>query len=278
MIVFPNCKINLGLRITGKRADGYHNIETIFYPVPLNDALEIIQSENTEHDAGAAFTQTGTLVDGDEKDNLCIKAYILLKKDFPQLPSVKIHLHKAVPMGAGLGGGSADAAFTLQLLNDQFRLHLSTDQLLSYALLLGSDCPFFIVNKPCFAGGRGEIMEPVSLTLAGYHLMLVNPGIHVNTGWAFSQLDLVNSKTITSLQSVIETPIASWKNELINDFEQSVFRQQPAIAIIKDVLYQQGALFASMSGSGSTVYGLFNKIPATTFHFTENYLIRQIDL
>jgi len=278
MIVFPNCKINLGLRITGKRADGYHNIETIFYPVPLNDALEIIPSEYTEQTVGAVFTQTGTLVDGDEKDNLCFKAYHLLKKDFPQLPSVKIHLHKAIPMGAGLGGGSADAAFTLQLLNDKFSLHLSTDQLLSYALLLGSDCPFFILNKPCFASGRGEIMEPLTVALAGYHLLLVNPGVHINTGWAFSQLNLASNKAATSLQSIIATPLAFWKNELINDFEQPVFQQHPAIAVIKEELYQQGALFASMSGSGSTVYGLFDKDRATVFHFPENYLVRQIAL
>ena len=278
MIVFPNCKINLGLRITGKRADGYHNIETIFYPVPLNDALEIIPSEDTELSDSAVFTQTGTLVDGDEKDNLCIKAYHLLKKDFPQLPSVNIHLHKAIPMGAGLGGGSADAAFTLQLLNDQFSLQLSTAQLLSYALLLGSDCPFFILNKPCFAFGRGEIMEPITVALAGYHLLLVNPGIHVNTGWAFSQLNLSNNKATPSLQSIIATPLASWKDELINDFEQPVFQQYPAIASIKDQLYQQGALYAAMSGSGSTVYGLFDKKSNIVFHFPENYLVRQIAL
>ncbi len=279
MIVFPNCKINLGLRVTAKRADGYHNIETIFYPVPLNDVLEIIPYSDTSQNAnGAVFTQTGTMVDGDEKDNLCIKAFHLLKKDFPQLPSVKIHLHKDIPIGAGLGGGSADAAFALKLLNEIFRLHLSTDQLLSYALLLGSDCPFFVLNKPCFAGGRGEIMEPVAATLAGYHLLLVNPAIHINTGWAFSQLNLKANRTVKSLQSIITSPIASWKTELINDFEQAVFQQYPAIAIIKDRLYQQRALYASMSGSGSTVYGLFDKKPNFAFHFPENYLVRQIAL
>jgi 4-diphosphocytidyl-2-C-methyl-D-erythritol kinase len=278
MIIFPNCKINLGLRITGKRTDGYHNIETIFYPVPLNDALEIIQATDTQAAAETTFTQTGTLVDGDEKDNLCIKAYHLLKKDFTQLSAVKIHLHKAIPMGAGLGGGSADAAFTLQLLNDKFNLQLSTDQLLSYALILGSDCPFFILNKPCYASGRGEIMEPINLDLTGYQLLVVNPGIHVNTGWAFAQLTLANNKTASSLQSIIAAPVASWKNELVNDFEQPVFRQHPTIADIKKELYQQGALYASMSGSGSTVYGLFEKIPDNSFHFPENYLVRRIAL
>jgi len=278
MIIFPNCKINLGLRITGKRTDGYHNIETIFYPIPLNDALEILSSTDSEEATSVVFTQTGTLIDGDEKDNLCVKAYHLLKKDFPLLPSVKIHLHKAIPMGAGLGGGSADAAFTLQLLNDKFGLHLSPNQLLSYALLLGSDCPFFILNEPCFAGGRGEIMAPLPVALAGYHLLLVNPGIHVNTGWAFSQLNLTNNNTTSSLQSIIATPLATWKNVLINDFEQPVFQQFPAIGFIKDALYHHGALYASMSGSGSTMYGLFDKKPDKDFPFPENYLIRQIAL
>jgi len=278
MIVFPNCKINLGLRITGKRADGYHNIETIFYPVPLNDALEIIQSPSDKLSAGTVFSQSGTLVDGDEKDNLCIKAFQLLKKDFPQLPAVKIHLHKTIPMGAGLGGGSADAAFTLQLLNDKFNLHLLTEQLLAYALALGSDCPFFILNKPCFAGGRGEIMEPITVALTGYHLVLVNPGIHVNTGWAFGQLNVTKNKPTPSLQSIVTTPVASWKNHLLNDFEEPVFQQHPAIAAIKDELYEQGALFASMSGSGSSVYGLFEKTPSNSFHFPGHYLVQQIAL
>lgn len=278
MIVFPNCKINLGLRITGKRADGYHNIETIFYPVPLNDALEIIQLADTEPAAGAIFTQSGNLIHGDEKDNLCMKAWHLLKKDFPDLPSVKIHLHKAIPMGAGLGGGSADAAFTLQLLNELFSLHLTTDKLLSYALYLGSDCPFFILNKPCFAGGRGEKMEPLPVALAGYYLLLVNPGIHINTGWAFSQLKLSNQRAAPSLSSIISAPVASWKNELHNEFEQPVFEQHPSIAAIKDKLYQQGALFASMSGSGSTVYGLFDKNPSENCLFPKEYLVRTIAL
>ncbi len=279
MIVFPNCKINLGLRITGKRADGYHNIETIFYPVPLHDSLEIIPAAVTEHNTSVIFSQSGILVGGYEKDNLCIKAYHLLKKDFPQLPVVKIHLHKAIPMGAGLGGGSADAAFTLQLLNDKFSLHLSTDQLFSYALMLGSDCPFFILNKPCFATGRGEIMEPTAVDLTGCHLVLINPGTHINTGWAFSQLNLANNKAAAaSLRSITASPLASWKNELINEFEQQVFQQHPEIAVIKAGLYQHGALFASMSGSGSTVYGLFDKKPAKAFHFPENYKVYKMAL
>ncbi|MBC7688969.1 MAG: 4-(cytidine 5'-diphospho)-2-C-methyl-D-erythritol kinase [Aquabacterium sp.] len=274
MLAFPNCKINLGLNITGKRADGYHNIETIFYPVQLNDVLEIIESP-----AGVDvnFSASGNPVDGDEKDNLCIKAFYLLKKDFPQLPSVKIHLHKTIPMGAGLGGGSSDAAFALVMLNKKFSLKLSAEQLLSYALALGSDCPFFIINQPCVATGRGEIMEPVNISLTGYYLVLVNPGIHINTGWAFGQLNnMVNGHlATTSLQTDILQPINCWKDNLVNDFEEPVFEKYPAIKMIKTTLYNNGALFAGMSGSGSTVFGIYDKKICIT-DLPVNYYIRTV--
>lgn len=274
MLAFPNCKINLGLNITNKRADGYHNIETIFYPVQLNDVLEIIESP-----AGVDvnFSASGNPVDGDEKDNLCIKAFYLLKKDFPQLPSVKIHLHKTIPMGAGLGGGSSDAAFALVMLNKKFSLKLSAEQLLSYALALGSDCPFFIINQPCVATGRGEIMEPVNISLTGYYLVLVNPGIHINTGWAFGQLNnMVNGHlATTSLQTDILQPINCWKDNLVNDFEEPVFEKYPAIKMIKTTLYNNGALFAGMSGSGSTVFGIYDKKICIT-DLPVNYYIRTV--
>ena len=274
MLAFPNCKINLGLNITGKRADGYHNIETIFYPVQLNDVLEIIESP-----AGVDvnFSASGNPVDGDEKDNLCIKAFYLLKKDFPQLPSIKIHLHKTIPMGAGLGGGSSDAAFALVMLNKKFSLKLSAEQLLSYALALGSDCPFFIINQPCVATGRGEIMEPVNISLTGYHLVLVNPGIHINTGWAFGKLNnMVNGHlATTSLQTDILQPINCWKDNLVNDFEKPVFEKYPAIKMIKTTLYNNGALFAGMSGSGSTVFGIYDKKICIT-DLPVNYYIRTV--
>ena len=274
MLAFPNCKINLGLNITGKRADGYHNIETIFYPVQLNDVLEIIESP-----AGVDvnFSASGNPVDGDEKDNLCIKAFYLLKKDFPQLPSIKIHLHKTIPMGAGLGGGSSDAAFALVMLNKKFSLKLSAEQLLSYALALGSDCPFFIINQPCVATGRGEIMEPVNISLTGYHLVLVNPGIHINTGWAFGKLNnMVNGHlATTSLQTDILQPINCWKDNLVNDFEEPVFEKYPAIKMIKTTLYNNGALFAGMSGSGSTVFGIYDKKICIT-DLPVNYYIRTV--
>ena len=277
MLFFPNCKINLGLKITGKRADGYHNIATVFFPVPFNDVIEII--DNKEHSDGIEFTQSGIPIVGDQKDNLCIKAWQLLKNDFPKLPSVKLHLHKAIPMGAGLGGGSADGAATLLLLNQKYLLNISETQLLSYALQLGSDCPFFIINKPCLGSGRGELLQPISLNLKGYQLVVVNPGIHVNTGWAFSQLNLDantvndNALTIESFSNIILGDMVNWKDELKNDFEQSVFEKFPAIEVIKNTLYENGAVYASMSGSGSTVFGIFkeNKIPH--FNFPSNYLV-----
>ena len=277
MLFFPNCKINLGLKITGKRADGYHNIVTVFFPVPFNDVIEII--DNKEHSDGIEFTQSGIPIVGDQKDNLCIKAWQLLKNNFPKLPSVKLHLHKAIPMGAGLGGGSADGAATLLLLNQKYLLNISETQLISYALQLGSDCPFFIINKPCLGSGRGELLQPISLTLKGYQLVVVNPGIHVNTGWAFSQLNLDantvndNALTIESLSNIILGDMVNWKDELKNDFEQPVFEKFPAIEVVKNTLYEKGAVYASMSGSGSTVFGIFkeNKIPH--FNFPSNYLV-----
>ncbi len=277
MLFFPNCKINLGLKITGKRADGYHNIATVFFPVPFNDVIEIIDSK--EHSDRIEFTQSGIPVVGDQNDNLCIKALQLLKNDFPKLPSLKLHLHKAIPMGAGLGGGSADGAATLLLLNQKYLLNISETQLISYALQLGSDCPFFIINKSCLGSGRGELLQPISLTLKGYQLVVVNPGIHVNTGWAFSQLNLDantvndNALTIESLSNIILGDMVNWKDELKNDFEQPVFEKFPAIEVIKNTLYEKGAVYASMSGSGSTVFGIFkeNKIPQ--FNFPSNYLV-----
>ncbi|MEP7109986.1 MAG: 4-(cytidine 5'-diphospho)-2-C-methyl-D-erythritol kinase [Ferruginibacter sp.] len=284
MLSFPNCKINLGLKITGKRQDGYHNIETVFYPVQLNDALEIIHSTAQGHPPEVLFSHSGAVIPGEEKDNLCIKAYHLLKKDFPQLPSVKIHLHKAIPMGAGLGGGSADAAFTLVTLNRKYELNLSTDQLLSYALELGSDCPFFIINEPCLATGRGEILHSIKVVLSGYRLILVNPGIHINTSWAFSQLKPVTGQLSGSvgtpelIQTIIFKPITYWKEGLINEFETPVCEKYPEIRKIKENLYENGALYASLSGSGSSVYGIFENNSQSSFDFPENYLVKSIIL
>ncbi|MBY0476189.1 MAG: 4-(cytidine 5'-diphospho)-2-C-methyl-D-erythritol kinase [Chitinophagaceae bacterium] len=296
MISFPNCKINLGLHILNKREDGYHNLETVFYPVKWRDALEVVRIDDgrrtmddskttlssakpteSRHDSPLtthiSFSSTGLPIPGDETNNLCIKAYHLLKKDFPSLPPVQMHLHKAIPMGAGLGGGSANAAFALKLLNDQFQLKLSTQQLIDYALQLGSDCPFFIINKPCFATGRGEILETVELDLSAYHFAIVNPGIHVNTGWAFAQLNIRSDhETWADLRTIIQQPIETWKDQLINDFGEPVSKAHPEIATIKQQLYNAGAVYASMTGSGSTVFGIFEKQPE--LKFPETYLCK----
>ena len=277
MLFFPNCKINLGLKITGKRADGYHNIETVFFPVQLKDAIEII--DNTTSLKTVEFSQSGIALDGLQNDNLCIKAWELLKNDFPTLASIKLHLHKAIPSGAGLGGGSADGSFTLVYLNQKYSLNLSENQLLAYALQLGSDCPFFIINSPCLANGRGELLQPIQLSLSGYRLVLVNPGIHVNTRWAFSQLKLTEpSSNYTanfkqSLATIVSGSINHWKNNLTNDFEIPVFEKFPIIHSIKQTLYDKGAIYASMSGSGSSVFGIFNDSKMPSLHFPNNFLI-----
>lgn len=279
MIVFPNCKINLGLHILNKREDGYHNLETVFYPVQLRDALEVVRRDDGRQTTDGthlspitthiSFSSSGLPIAGDEANNLCIKAYRLLKKDFPSLPPVQMHLHKAIPMGAGLGGGSADGAFALKLLNEKFQLNLTNKQLIAYALQLGSDCPFFILNKPCYATGRGELLEPVQLDLSAYKFAVVNPGIHVNTGWAFGQLNLsgrsAESEQRPDLKQIIQQPISTWKQQLINDFEAPVCKAHPEIAAIKHHLYDEGALYASMTGSGSTVFGIFEKEPELKF-------------
>ncbi len=251
MILFPNCKINLGLHVTNKRPDGFHDLETVFYPLPVNDALEAITHSELQ------FESSGIPVPGNAADNLCLKAFHLLKQDFPQLPALHIHLHKHIPIGAGLGGGSADAAFMLRLIDQKFQLGLTEAALLVYAAQLGSDCPFFIINKPCFATGRGEIIEPLTLDLSGYSFMLVHPGIHVNTGWAFKQL--TPKAPAYALKEIIGQPVTTWKDVLVNDFEEAVFAAHPAIGKIKEQLYAAGAVYSAMSGSGSAVLGIFPK-------------------
>jgi 4-diphosphocytidyl-2-C-methyl-D-erythritol kinase len=281
MINFPNCKINLGLQVLGKRADGFHNLSTIFYPIPLYDVLEIIPLDKSKNHSfsvpDVVYTASGLQVFGEVANNLCIKAYQLLKKDFPELPPVQMHLHKAIPMGAGLGGGSADGAFCLRLLNDQFRLGISSDRLIEYALVLGSDCPFFIVNQACVASGRGEVLKPIDLNLTAYAFLLINPNIHVNTGWAFEQLaNAENKMSHADLETVKAAPIATWKENLKNDFESAVMQAHPAIASIKEKLYDAGATYASMTGTGSTVYGIFEKQMKPKLSFANDYWVKWI--
>lgn len=254
MITFPNVKINLGLSITEKRPDGYHNLETVFYPVALEDALEVRTSSATAPDRKFTLHQHGLEIAGKPEDNLVAKAYQLLDEEF-NLPPVDIHLYKHIPSGAGLGGGSSDAAFMLKLLNEHFHLNLPDNQLEAYAATLGADCAFFIRNKPTFAEGIGNIFSPIELSLSGYGIMIVKPDIFVSTREAFSNIH--PKRPERPIKEVIQRPVSEWKETLINDFEASVFPLHPAIEAIKQELYNQGAAYASMSGSGSSVFGLF---------------------
>ena len=251
MVSFPPCKINLGLHIIRKRGDGFHDLETCFYPVPWTDILEIIPSDIL------SFTTSGTAIPGNDADNLCLKAYHLLQKDFNLAP-VNIHLHKIIPTGAGLGGGSADAAHTIRLLNTVFQLNLSVEKMMAYAAQLGSDCAFFIQDKPMMGTGRGEILQPASLSLKGKYLVLIKPPVHVSTAEAYA--GIVPVQPAVSLQQLLEThALADWKRAIKNDFEESVFKKYPVIADLKDTLYKHDAIYASMSGSGASVFGIFER-------------------
>ena len=270
MVLFPNAKINLGLYIVNRRNDGFHDIETVFYPIPsLTDILEIVPAKDSANEL--TFTQTGITVDGPMESNLCVKAYHLLK-EYTSLPHVKIHLHKLIPMGAGLGGGSADGAFALKALNQLAANPIGHQQLLEIALKLGSDCPFFIENKPTFATGRGEVMQPIELDLSHYHVVLVNPKIHVNTGKAYSQS--TPKPAATNLMQLSKLSVDTWKESVSNDFEEVVFPLHPEIEAIKTELYRLGAVYAAMSGSGSTVFGLFSQLP-TQVSFPDNYFVHK---
>ena len=252
MIVFPNAKINLGLNIVEKRPDGYHNLETVFYPIPLEDALEVNVSDDPEEKI--TLIHSGIKIDGASVDNLIVKAYRLLDRLF-NLPPVDVYLYKHIPLGAGLGGGSSDAAFMLKLLNEKFDLKLPEDKLEHYAAMLGADCAFFIKNKPVFAEGIGNIFSPMPVTLKGYGLIVVKPDIFVSTRDAFA--DIIPRRPLHSLREIVLRPVEEWRELMFNDFEESVFPKFPSIGNIKRELYQQGAVYAAMSGSGSSVYGIF---------------------
>lgn len=251
MIQFANAKINLGLHIINKRPDGYHNLETVFYPIPLYDVVEVVLAEQIR------FFPTGLPIEGQaEEQNLCIRAYHLLKADF-DLPPVEIHLHKSIPIGAGLGGGSSDAAATLRALNEEFQLGLATERLEEYAGRLGSDCPFFIRNQPVFASGTGTDFEPVDLSLKGKHLLLLWPALHISTAEAYRTC--IPRGTGGDLKNLIQLPISQWRSTLVNDFENSLFPAYPILTLIKAKLYEMGAEYAAMSGSGSALFGLFDR-------------------
>lgn len=255
MITFPNAKINLGLNIIEKRPDGYHNLETIFYPINLQDALEVTWQENGDNECTLHIS--GAPLDGEPEDNLVVKAYKLLKKDHLRILPIDVHMYKHIPAGSGLGGGSSDAAHMIKLLNDKFSLGLSTGQMEEYAAQLGADCAFFIKNRPVFATGIGNVFEPIELSLNGYHLILVKPDLFVSTRDAFAEIKPV--RPAVSLKDIVKQPIETWKDSMKNDFEGSVFKKYPEIAAIKDELYDLGAVYAAMSGSGSSVYGIFKE-------------------
>ena len=248
------------MNITEKRPDGYHNLETVFYPVPIEDVLEIHVQNNCQLPAANgqaqkfSLHQAGLEIAGNAADNLVVKAYLMLDKVF-DLPPVDIHLYKHIPSGAGLGGGSSDAAFMLKLLNKRFELGLTAEKLEEYAAALGADCAFFINNMPTYAEGIGNLFSPITLSLKDYQILLVKPDIFVSTQEAFSLIK--PHKPEYSLKETIALPVSEWKERLVNDFETSVFPQYPAIGEIKDKLYQKGAIYAAMSGSGSSVFGLF---------------------
>lgn len=265
MIVFPNAKINLGLNIVEKRNDGFHNIETVFYPIVLRDILEVIA--NKKYKTGeekAIFSTSGNIIPSDGKDNLCVKAYNLLAAKY-QLPPVKIHLHKAIPTGAGLGGGSADAAFMIKLLNAKFELKLTELEQVELARKLGSDCAFFIKNKPVYATEKGDIFQAIKFSLSGFYLVLVYPPVHVSTVDAYA--GVIPQQAGSNLQLDIKKDVSEWKAVIKNDFEKSVFKKYPVIEEVKNNLYKLGASYAAMSGSGSCLYGIFKNDIDTQSYF-----------
>ncbi|WP_339608469.1 4-(cytidine 5'-diphospho)-2-C-methyl-D-erythritol kinase [uncultured Roseivirga sp.] len=253
MVTFPNAKINLGLSITGKLHNGYHSIESCLYPIPWCDVLEFILGKKI------SFSSSGIAIPGEDKDNLVLKAYKLLRKDFG-LPELNIHLHKIIPMGAGLGGGSADAAYMLKMLNNEFQLFLDDSVLEDYAAQLGSDCPFFIQNKPAIATGTGTDLEVFDLDLSGMWMLLIKPDVHISTQEAYA--NVTPKPNEADLKSLLESKdFTLWREKLVNDFEASIFPNHPALREIKEALYQNGAVYAAMSGSGSTLFGLYTKKP-----------------
>ncbi len=269
MITFPIAKINLGLNIVERRPDGYHNLETVFYPVQIKDALELTMM-NTKFPSpvDCDIKVSNLSIEGDEQHNLVVRAYQLLKQDFPQMPRVHAHLWKGIPTQAGMGGGSSDCGYTIRLLNEMFTLGLSDEQLIQYAARLGADCAFFILSRPAYAEGIGEQLQPISLDLSTYYIGIVRPDIPVSTREAFSLIKPARPQKCC--RDVVMQPIETWRNDLTNDFEQSVFTLHPEIGAIKQRLYELGAVYAAMSGSGSSVFGIFREPIKIGEHFPED--------
>ena len=260
MITFPVAKINLGLNVVAKRADGYHNLETVFYPVPIKDALEVhVMDESFPSEVDCDLKVSNIHIEGDEQRNLVVRAYQLLKGDFPTLPRLHAHLWKGIPTQAGMGGGSSDCAYMIRLLNDSFQLTLTDNQMIDYAARLGADCAFFIKSRPCYAEGIGERLEEISLDLGGWYIGVVRPDIPVPTKEAFSRIR--PHYPAKNCRVVVSQPVETWREELTNDFEESVFALHPEIGEVKERLYAMGATYAAMSGSGSALFGLFKEQP-----------------
>ncbi len=260
MITFPVAKINLGLNVVEKRADGYHNLQTVFYPVPIMDALEIVpMSDGFPSDVDCDLKVTNITIEGDEQRNLVVRAYQLLKADYPELPRVHAHLWKGIPTQAGMGGGSSDCGYMIRLLNETFDMGLSSEQMQQYAARLGADCAFFIESRACYAEGIGERLQPIDLDLSGWHIGVVRPDIPVPTKEAFSRIH--PHYPALNCRDVVKQPVETWRDRLTNDFEESVFVLHPEIGAVKEQLYKMGATYAAMSGSGSALFGLFKEEP-----------------
>ena len=259
MINFPIAKINLGLNVVSKRDDGYHNLETVFYPVPIKDALEVFPMEDGfPSDVRCDLKVTNLFIDGDEQKNLVVKAYNIIAQDY-ELPRVHVHLYKHIPTQAGMGGGSSNCAYMIRLLNEMFSLGMSDEKMIGYAARLGADCAFFIKAQPAYAEGIGEKLQPISIDLSGCKMLVVRPNIPVSTKEAFSLITPQVPKK--NCLDIVRQPIDTWKDELVNDFERSVFAIHPEIGRLKEMMYEQGAVYAAMSGSGSSVFGLFSDTP-----------------
>lgn len=260
MIFFPPCKINLGLKVVNKRVDGFHNLETVMFTLPIFDVLEVVKASEF------TFKSSGKEIPGNPNTNLCVKAFELLKRE-KGIGNVYIHLYKNIPMGGGLGGGSSNGTYTLRALNSLFDLNIDNDTLRMYAAELGSDCPLFVENVPQYATGRGEILEPFHVDLKGYFLKIINVGIHCSTKDAFATLTLKENPM--DIKAILNQPIETWKENLHNDFEDSIFPLYPELKVLKKKLYDEGAVYASMTGSGSTLYAIYKEKPANTVVDTE---------
>lgn len=266
MITFPNAKINLGLNVVSRRPDGYSNLETVFYPIPVCDALELLDSD----EKGLKFVQTGLEVDGDVEKNLVVRAFRAVEKAAGRTFDAEVHLQKSIPFGAGIGGGSADASFMIRMMNEHYHLGWSDEKMAEIAITIGADCPIFIYNRPMYAEGKGEILSDIDVNLSGYYFVLVKPNVHVSTADAFRGITPAPAKI--NCRDIVSLPMTEWKGKLENDFEKTIFALHPSVAAIKEKLYELGAVYASMSGSGSSLFGFFEEKPNLEGLFGDAYV------